>query len=143
VLATYNTTIQSDTYQPCAAPFNFLDPLTLTELPSEHSCGAPGATLFAYLLISGTQLRQPRMVDDFSHVNSNTLPPSSANKWTRFRADLMALLDADIKADNLVRNIPVYSFMPSKVEASFTVRSHILCAEEVAVPAKALDPSTL
>jgi hypothetical protein len=114
VLATYNTTIQSDTYQPCAAPFKFLDPLTLTELPSEHSCGAPGATLFANLLISGTQLRQPRMVDD-------TWPPTSANKWAAFRADLMALLDADIKADNLQRNIPLYSFMPSKVEANVTV----------------------
>jgi hypothetical protein len=115
-----DTTIQSVINHPCAAPFNLLDPLTLTELPSEYNCCAPGATLYAYLLISGSQLRQPKIVDDFSHVNSNAWAPSSANKWAPFQADLMAL-DADIKADNLQRNVPFYSFMPSEVETSVAV----------------------
>jgi hypothetical protein len=84
------------THHPCAAPFNLLEPLTLIELPNEYNCGLPGAILFAYLIMSGTQLRQPRMVDDFSRVNSNTWAPSSANKWASFWVSLVAP-DADIK----------------------------------------------
>jgi hypothetical protein len=46
--------------------------------------------------------------------------PSLANKWAHLQEDLMAL-DADIQADNLQRNVPLYWSMLSEVETSVTV----------------------
>ena len=117
----YGTQLMSATYDPCFCPFNYILPSSGL-VGDSYNCGAPGTTIYAYVLMSGTQFENPKITDDFTHLfHGMATPEQGATEiWTQFKSDL-TILNTQLNLENSERSVPLYSIVPDLVEISTAV----------------------